>query len=175
MINKKWLYIFIISLIIFVIMTIKERIYDNSSAPISLDAEYLNQDLFMSSTFVDEVISSIKFGEDGAVCLYTTSNSLEIVYLEKTKSGYSCSVRHGIDTELLTEDFKSYNDITPIIGRVKKNIYYNVFLNPQIDEITVNGTALPVNKVTVDICGTKYDLGFWSLALPSGTDVLIDG
>ena len=130
--------------------------------PITIDAEYLNNEVLIGQTTASEVLCYTEMNEkEGVICFFVTpAEYLVMLYMEKNGRHFGMVETQVLDMEKITESPEKVTFIDPF--RKDYSVCVSIFKNPSIDTIRINGEVVNIQKFNVTLNGITYELGFWN-------------
>lgn len=121
--------------------------------PSTLNEEYINSWVLMGNESIDKILFTNK-GQDYTACICSVSaDEIMFLVLENNET-FDMHFRHSFTLNTLTDDpAQTMNDEM----FSDEEIRYNIFLNPNVNTVTVDNVTLPVNIFQYH----EYSLGFW--------------
>ena len=168
--RKYLLYVGVACFVLSCILFVATHLYKTSFYQTELDAEYIGQEALTPHETVNKVLFQIDINDDLKVCVCLMGNGeIETMYIEWRGTYYSALNSHEYSFNELREKSKSYIKFKPLVSEYTDiDVCYGLFLNPQENQITINGESVKIHKRSVEWEGETYTLGFWSIDLPAG-------
>lgn len=121
--------------------------------PTTLNEEYINSWVLMGDESIDKILFTSK-GEDYIACICSVSDD-EIMFLVlENNETFDMHFRHSFTLNTLTDE--ASQTMTDEMFS-KKNIIYNIFLNPDVNSVTIDDIVQTVNTFQYN----GYTIGFW--------------
>ncbi len=121
--------------------------------PTTLNEEYINSWILMGDQSIDKILFTSK-GEDYTTCICSVSeDEIMLLVLENNKT-FDMHFRHSFTLNTLTDDpaqimtDKMFSD---------KDIMYNIFLNPNVNSVTINDMVQTIHTFQYN----EHTIGFW--------------
>ena len=155
MVKLKFLY----PLLILIILILGFAFF-SSPADTEFNEDYINSNILaLEDECVEKILMSKGVNNSLLTLCATDDNELMLLLLD---SEYDLLFRLSFDPQKLAENPNEiYKEKIPMSN---KTLYYNIFLNPTQETVTINNHTLDVNALKHNFGDSEYQIGFWCYA-----------